>query len=113
MKNLSFTILFLSFFSAAFAGNGSTEPVEGETVQKIQVLDYSNLESLAGAAIHFEEIDKTIYADFDGFVSLEDIPSGDYHLIIKLVSYSQVEVSSFTVGRNQGLTKLRLKSVSL
>jgi len=113
MRKFLFTIALSSAFTAAIAGGGKNGPVDGKSPQKIQVLDYANLESLAGASIHIEELDKTVYSDFDGYVSLEEIPAGDYHITIKLISYDQIEVSSFHIGQNEGLTKLRLKSVSL
>jgi len=113
MRKILFTIALSSAFSAATAGSGANGPVDGKSAQKIQVLDNANLESLAGASIHIKELDKTVYADFDGYVSLEEIPPGDYHISIKMISYDQVEVSDFHVGQNEVLTKLRLKSVSL
>ena len=113
MRKAVFAIIFSTTFSAAIAGSGSNGPVDGKSAQKIQVLDYSNLESLAGAAIHIRELDKTIYADFDGYVSLEGIPAGDYTLSVQLISYDRIDVADFHVGNNEGLTKLRLKSVSL
>lgn len=98
--------------SSAFAGNGSDEPVEKKRTQQVQIVDYANLESLAGASLYIHELDKTIYADFDGFVRLDGVPMGKYHITVNLISYDPIDINDFQVSSKKGITKFRLKSVS-
>lgn len=113
MRKGLFVILFSFLFTGAMAGNGSNGPVEGKSSQKIQVVDHSNLESLAGASIYIKELDKTVFADFDGYVNLDGIPEGEYNLTVQLISYDEKEISDFQIGGKSGITKLRLKPTSL
>jgi len=113
MRSIVLATLFNIALLNSYAGNGPGKAVEEKGSQKIQVVDFSNLESLAGASIYIEELDKTVYADFDGFVGLDGIPEGEYHISVQLISYEKVEIENFEVGTKAGITKLRLKSTIL
>ncbi len=113
MRKALSIILFSSILTTATAGNGVEDGTEENRSQKIQVVDHSNLESLAGASIYIRELDKTIYADFDGFVNLNGIPKGEYSISVQLISYDRIEIEHFEIGNKAGITKLRLKSTTL
>jgi hypothetical protein len=87
IKNLCFGILLLISIQS-FGGN----PKDGnKAVNSIsyagKVLDDSNLEALTGASVRIVELDKTVYADFDGMFVFDQIPAGTYTLEVTYMSY--------------------------
>lgn len=88
-RNLFFSILLLASIQA-FGGN----PKDGDKIVHTisyagKVLDDSNLEALTGASVRIVELDKTVYADFDGLFIFEEIPAGIYTLEVTYMSYGK------------------------
>lgn len=103
-------IAALSLYGVAAIGS---DPVKPSTDQKIQIVDHSNLETLPGASVYVAELDKVLFADFDGFVNLNTLPIGKYTLVVRMTSYKELRVENYEISAQEKSTKLRVKSVTL
>ncbi|MEM9050651.1 MAG: carboxypeptidase-like regulatory domain-containing protein [Bacteroidota bacterium] len=83
----------------AFAGDGKPKSKVERTLCTYsgQVLDKENAETLTGAMIKIVELDRAVYADFDGNFSFQDIPEGDYTIEISFLSYQTKTVKNFQI----------------
>ena len=109
-KSLSIFGLLLAM-SFAQVSHGS-DPVRKNMEQRLQVVDFSNLETLPGAMIKIAELDMVFYSDFDGFVNLNEIPEGDYTVEVHIPSYKVLKLEDLHIGPKAKPTKLRIKSVT-
>lgn len=90
-------VTFVTFASKPTGESTKTVSINGS------VLDNNNFEGLIGASIYIEETGETIYTDFDGNFSLENIPAGDYTFKISMISYQEVVINNITISENMEL----------
>ena len=101
MKNLSAIIAFVLFSYSAVAGD-TDKKVKSEKATcsySGKVLDAENAEALTGATIRLVEIDREVFADFDGEFTFENIPAGTYTLEISFISYETKIVQDFSIEK--------------
>lgn len=79
----------------------------GESIKTVSVsgsvLDNNNLEGLIGASVYIAETGETVYTDFDGNFTLNNLPVGDYTLKISMISYQEVTISNVNVSESMEL----------
>jgi len=83
----------------AFAGDSEKKSTTEKSTCSYTgvVLDAQNAEALSGATIKVVELDREVFADFDGNFTLENIPEGTYTLEISFVSYETKIVEEFEI----------------
>ncbi|MCH2213763.1 MAG: carboxypeptidase-like regulatory domain-containing protein [Flavobacteriales bacterium] len=98
IKAIIFLMVLLP--TLAFAGNGKPKSKVDKALCAYsgQVLDKENAETLTGAMIKIVELNKSVYADFDGNFSFQDIPEGDYTIEISFLSYETKTIENFQIG---------------
>lgn len=92
----------LSLFIALAASAGDSDK-KSKTEKRTcsytgAVLDAENAEALTGATIKIVELDREVFADFDGNFTLENIPEGTYTLEISFVSYDTKIIEGFEIS---------------
>lgn len=102
----------LTLSTLAFAGTEEgAEPKTEQVSFSGKVLDDANLEALTGASIRIVELDKVVYADFEGFFSFENIPSGTYTFEVSYVSYSDVVLKDVKVEKTKANKRFFLSTL--
>lgn len=96
------SVLILLMGVSAFAGNPAPHSITGK------VLDENNLEGLTGASVRIAELDRVVYASFDGSFKLDNIPDGTYTLEVRCVSYERMVFSSVDVKDGKIFKKIFL-----
>lgn len=99
VKNYFIALVFVSFCFAASAGDSDKKDKSNKAICSYsgKVLDAENAEALTGATVRLVEIDREVFADFDGEFKFENIPAGTYTLEISFVSYETKIVRGFTI----------------
>lgn len=95
-------VFSLALHTTAFTGN----PVSHSIVGK--VLDETNLEGLTGASVRIVELDKKVYASFDGSFEMENVPDGKYTIEVRCVSYAHMVFNAVEVKDGKMYKKICL-----
>lgn len=95
-------VFSLAIHTAAFSGN----PVSHSIVGK--VLDVNNLEGLTGASVRIVELDKKVYASFDGSFEMNEVPDGRYTMEVRCVSYKHMTIEAVEVKEGKIYKKIHL-----
>lgn len=110
-KQLVLIFLFAVSIST-FAGTpGKANPDKGQCTYSGKVLDETNLEALTGAIIRIVELDKVVYADFEGFFSFENIPSGHYTFEVSYVSYGKLTKQNVEIEESKSDKRFLLSTI--
>lgn len=106
MKLVLTSFLAVGLFLSLNASDGDKKAKAKKHVFQGQVFDKTNAEALTGASITIVELDKTVYADFTGTFSFEDIPEGNYTIEVSFVSYDTKVLEDFQIRKD--LNKKRI-----
>ncbi len=91
-KIIFLTGLFFIFIVNAISNNGK---IEGT------IIDKNTKETIIGASISIEQINKGTTTDSDGKYSIPNIPSGTYKIKVTYLSYKTVELNDLKINDNQ------------
>ena len=85
-------VLVIAFFSlsTAFAGNNVEEKLKSFSISG-KVVD--NTESLTGVKIMLDGKEMTVYTDFDGNFTIENVLAGEHTISLSLITYNSKEVT--------------------
>lgn len=99
MKKVFPFLLFCLITATSFAGDSEKKSKSERSICSYTgvVLDAENAEALTGATIKVVELDREVFADFDGNFTLENIPEGTYTLEISFVSYDTKIIEGFEI----------------
>lgn len=101
MKKLGLILFALLFSLVAISGNGDKRHKNSRTHSfQGKILDESSAEALTGATVRIVELNKTVYADWNGGFDFQDIPSGSYTIEISFVSYPTKTLEGFRIDRD-------------
>ena len=96
------TIIALISFSISFANNGNTEKKELKMYSiSGKVIDAN--ESLTGVQILLDGKETTVYTDFDGNFTLDNVVEGEHTVSFSLITYENKEVKLKT-NSNESVT---------
>lgn len=73
------------------------------------VVDSETGESLVGVALYIEEINKTVYTDFEGNFKVSNIAEGEYNIKSNYISYNNNSLRKVNVKANNNTIKMVLK----
>ena len=65
-------------------------------------------EPIPGASVYFQEIDQTIYTDFDGNFALEDLKPGEYNIEVSFISFEKMEIRKYSILKDSTSLMVRL-----
>lgn len=65
-----------------------------------QVVDSRSQEALSGVAVKLDGLNHTIYTDFDGFFTFDDLIPGKYDLTISYPAYNDKKIKKLQVGKS-------------
>lgn len=99
MKFWLTSLLTIGLFLSINASDGDKKAREKKCAFQGQVFDKSNAEALSGASITIVELEETVYADFEGAFSFDDIPAGNYTVVVSYVSYDTKVMENFEIRK--------------
>lgn len=105
MKRLLLSILFIGFSSLLIAegGNSKTTAVKGTITDKFGT-------PLVGAKVYVESTKQTVYTDFDGEFTLQDIPREEQALKLSHVSFFDKSETIDLSKQKSSFIHLQMKS---
>lgn len=112
MKNiqlLSFFFMLLIPFTSV-ASDTKPEKVDKRVAVTGRILDFKSTEALAGARLYIHELDREVFADFDGEFTIEGIEPGTYTLSVSFLSYNEITVSNLKIENGKILNPIYLHS---
>ena len=117
MKIKSFIFLLAAFFLSAQISLASIENNGNETAKTSstttlngQVTDAKTGEALVGVLIKIDGTDQTVYTDFDGNFTLNNISKEEHKISAELVSYKKCEGRKLNT-KNEGNIQIKLEQL--
>ncbi len=107
------SVLFLSTqnsFAASENNGAETAKTSSTTAVKGQVTDAKTGEALAGVLIKIDGSDQTVYTDFDGNFTLNNISKEEHKISAELVSYKKCEGRKLNT-KNEGNIQIKLEQL--
>lgn len=93
VKRLSVLVsLFFSFIPFVLCNNGIIEGI---------VTDKNTKETIIGANVTIESLNKGTITDMDGQFKISEVPSGDYKIKVSYLSYQTIELEHIKINNNQ------------
>ena len=112
-KALTFIIALCIGLSFSFAGNdGNPEGLVTTTQMTGKVIDMATGETLAGVTVELDGTGKSVFSDFDGNFTFENLKPGEYNLILSLISYEKNETKVDLSKLKEGEVKVMLKTIN-
>jgi len=84
----------------AIAGNGDGKKLKTVTGNVVD----GQMESMVGVRIEIVELEKTVYTDFDGNFTLQDLRPGSYTIKVSQVSYQAKEATVYNIDVESSTT---------
>ncbi|MGB1207347.1 MAG: TonB-dependent receptor [Chitinophagales bacterium] len=81
----------IKFLSIIFCMMLQTALFSQTTIVKFQILEEHDKETLIGATVYFEALEKGAVTDVDGFATVENVPFGSHEVHISFVGYEEIE----------------------
>ncbi len=108
---LGLLIFLLLFMLKAFSNDPVNKSISETNTNSISgsVTDMITGEGLTGVKVLLLENNTTVYTDFNGNFSFQEIASGDYTISIEYISYKKNVVNKVSPGKHQ-IIKLRSES---
>ena len=91
MKILSLIAAILFSITVSFAANEKV-PAPKTTTISGQVVDHITGEALAGVKVKLNDLNQTVYTDFDGNFEISNVVPGTYKISSSLISYNETTV---------------------
>lgn len=91
MKILSLIAAVLFSITVSYAANEKA-PAPKTTTISGQVVDHITGEALAGVKVLVNDLNQTVYTDFDGNFEISNVVPGTYKINTSLISYNESTV---------------------
>lgn len=88
MKSITTILIFLAFTSVFANNNNEDKPKSFSITGKV----IDNTESLTGVKVMLDNQELTVYTDFEGNFTIENVLEGEHTLSFSLVTYNNKEV---------------------
>lgn len=112
-KILTLIIAFCIGLSFSYAGNDeSPEGLLTTTEMTGKVVDKLSGETLAGVMVELDGTGKSVFSDFDGNFTFENLIPGEYKLILSLISYEKNETKIDLSKPTEGAHKVMLQTIN-
>lgn len=124
MKNLLFTLLFISASVFTFGTNNnnpvskdkSAEASAASTISTVsltgKVIDLNSGETLAGVEVTIEGSTKKTHTDLDGNFRFDGMQPGAYNVIASYISYKKSFIEKLEVGKPDQSLNIKLQSAN-
>ncbi len=66
-----------------------------------KAIDAQTGEALSGVAITLTGLNKTVYTDFDGNFTVDDLQPGKYNLTANLITYKETSLEKYAVQKSK------------
>lgn len=111
-KFLVFIIALGLGLTISFAENDKAgESAAPTTNLSGQVIDVATGETLAGVMVKLEGTDKSVFSDFDGNFTFENLKPAKYDVSVSLISYENVKTEIDLKNPDQGQLDIKLKTI--
>lgn len=100
MKTIQLFIFLLLISFPNFAGKYD-DIIKKNTSIVGQVIDKKTGEPLTGVAVKLTGLNLTVYTDFDGNFSVNNVIPGKYDLMISMLTYKKLNKEKFTVAKGE------------
>ncbi len=97
MKSSRFLRMAIFVLIAVYWLSGSSQLGAQNNMAKVigRVVDAQNGESIIGANIYFEATSMGAASDLDGTFIINNIPAGNYTLIVQMINYAELKITNF------------------
>lgn len=111
MKRILLLVILALFLFPAYPSN--FDDVIKSTSITGKVIDKKTGEPLTGVSVKLTGLDLTVYTDFDGNFSVNDVFPGKYDLKVSMLTYKKVNKEKFEVSNGkQNFLKVELEPLN-
>lgn len=111
MKSIQLFFIFLLFASPIFSNNYN-DAIKKNTSITGQVIDKQTGEPLTGVSIKLTGLNLTVYTDFDGNFSVNNVFPGKYDVMVSMLTYKKINKEKVSVENGKtNYLKIELESV--
>ena len=103
MRKIIFSLSLILVFAGAFAGNNKTTTLKGQVTDKDGT-------PIVGAKVYLENLQTSVYTDFDGEFNLNNVPRSENTLEISMVSYEGLKAKINLSELGNEIISIQLRS---